>query len=116
MNVPGGSQVVMMTSPSGANATAMRSGVTPPVLALDIALLTSLARSSGLVENLPPDQRPLLYKVYMNEVSEIVAIRQVRGPKVPAVENELMLTRVVSPGIRGAEPVPVVFYLEVRVP
>jgi TonB family protein len=87
-----------------------------PVLALDDKLLAGIAKSSGRVDNLPPEQRPLLYKLYMNEVGEIVGIQQVRGPKIPAVENELMRTRIISPGRRGADPVPVVFLVEVAVP
>ena len=87
-----------------------------PVLALDNEQLVRIARSSGQVDNLPPEQKPLLYKLYMNEVGEILGLQQVRGPKIPALENELRRTRVISPGRRGADPVPVVFAVEVAVP
>ncbi|HYK90185.1 MAG TPA: hypothetical protein VE398_15525 [Acidobacteriota bacterium] len=97
-------------------ATNQSAGFFIPELALDNQLLTSIAKSSGLVDNLSPEQKPLLYRVFMNEVGEIVAIEQMRGPKIPALENELKRTRVISPGRRGADPVPVVFYVEVSVP
>jgi TonB family protein len=90
--------------------------ITAPSLAFDNDRLARIAKSSGLVENLPPREKPLLYQVFMNEVGEIVGLQQVRGPQIPAVENELMRTRVVSPGRRGGEPVPVVFFVEVAVP
>jgi hypothetical protein len=83
---------------------------------LDNELLAGIAKSSGLVDNLPPDQKPLLYRIFMNEVGEIVAIQQMRGPKIPALENELARARVISPGRRGADPVAAVFQVEVAVP
>ena len=96
-------------------ATAI-AGSAAPALALDNELLTNIARSSGLVDNLSPEQKPLIYRIFMNEVGEIVGIQQLRGPKILAVENELIRTRVISPGKRGADPVPVAFYVEVTVP
>ena len=113
-SVPGGATVAVMKGPRGEEVSLTAGGA--PVLALDKEQLAGIARSSGQVDNLPPEQKPLLYKLYMNEVGEIVGIQQVRGPKIPALENELRRTRVISPGRRGADPVPVVFVVEVAIP
>lgn len=112
-SVPGGATVAVMKTPRGEEVL---TAAAAPVLALDNEQLAGIARSSGQVDNLPPEQKPLLYKLYMNEVGEIVGLQQVRGPKIPALENELRRTRVISPGRRGADPVPVVFVVEVAVP
>jgi hypothetical protein len=91
-------------------------GVQPPVLALDNGRLASLATQSGKVESLGEGDKPLLYQVFMSETGEILAIKQVRGPTVRAVESELARTRVVTPGRRGTSPTAVFFYVEVAVP
>jgi hypothetical protein len=97
------------------NATA-GDNVAPPSIIVDNDRLASVGRSSGLLENLTPVQKPLLYRVFINEVGEIVGVKQVRGPQIPAVESELLRTRVISPGTRGGEPVPVAVLVEVAVP
>jgi hypothetical protein len=107
-------ELVVSTGP--ANLQVSANVVAAPVLALDNELLTGIAKSSGLADNLPPEQKPLLYQIFMNEVGEIVGIQQMRGPKIPALENELARTRVISPGRRGADPAAVVFQVEVAVP
>jgi TonB family protein len=109
-----GETVAVMKGTRGEEVSLVTAGA--PVLVLDKEQLAGIARSSGQVDNLPPEQKPLLYKLYMNEVGEIVGIQQVRGPKIPALMNELRRTRVISPGRRGADPVPVVFVVEVAIP
>lgn len=91
-------------------------GIQAPQLALDNDRLAATAKESGQVSNLNSAQKPLLYQVFMTETGAIVEVRQVRGPKIAAVEAELARTRVVTPGRRGLEPIPVFFYVEVAVP
>jgi hypothetical protein len=90
-------------------------GHVPPWLAIENERLSAIAKSSGAVRNLPDTEKPLLYHMFMNETGEIIDIEQVRGPRVPAVEEELMRTPVIRPGIRGLEPVPMAFLVEVDV-
>ncbi len=94
----------------------IRGNTVPPVLALDKEALTRVAIASGSVDNLPPGLKPLIYRMFINEIGEIVAVEPMRGPQIPALENELMRTRVVSPAMRGGEAVPAVFQIEVPVP
>ena len=56
----------------------------------------------------------VLYQLFVNEVGEIAGV-QVRGPQIPELEAELRRTRVVSPGRRGLESVPVVVLLVIPV-
>ena len=95
--------------------------VTAPKIVADKQRLDSHLRESG-VDKLPADPKApsdlkaLIYEAFMTEVGEIVALRQVQGPKVAAVEAELFRTRAVAPGRRGSKAIPVFFLLGVSVP
>ena len=92
--------------------------VQSPELALDNDRLTSIAKASGHVEEIPragDGRRVLLYRLFINEVSEIVSIEQLRGPKLPEVEAELARARVIMPGRRGIDTVPTAVAVEVAV-
>ena len=92
--------------------------VQSPELALDNDRLTSIAKASGHVEEIPragDGRRMLLYRLFINEVSEIMSIEQLRGPKLPEVEAELARTRVIMPGRRGIDTVPTAVAVEVAV-
>ena len=78
--------------------------ITPPKLALDPERLRNIATESG---RLGEFYRPFLqYFVYVNEAGEIVGIQNF-GPEIPELEDELMNTPVISPGLLGNVPVPV---------
>jgi TonB family protein len=99
-----------------ANAAAEGSSAAPPSMVVDNDRLAAIAKASGLVGNLSAREKPLLYYLFINEVGEIAGLRQVRGPHVAAVETELLHTRVISPGTRGGETIPVAVLVEVAVP
>jgi TonB family protein len=84
-----------------------------PALALDRDHLAAMAKASGALDNLPPTERALLYRLFVTETGEIMAVEQRRGPRIPDLEKELMRTRVIAPGRRGADPVPMVVYVEI---
>lgn len=91
----------------------------PPKLTLDLNRLASLAGASGQVENIPragDGRRVLLYRLFVNEVAEIVAVEPLRGPKISELESELARTRVIAPGLFGNEPVAMAVAIEVPVP
>ncbi|PYV32864.1 MAG: hypothetical protein DMG09_23405 [Acidobacteria bacterium] len=88
-----------------------------PELALETERLAAVAKNSGRVETIPfagDGRRVVLYQLFVNEVGEIAGV-QVRGPQIPELEAELRRTRVVSPGRRGLESVPVVVLLVIPV-
>lgn len=92
--------------------------VQPAEVALDNDRLAALARASGHVEEIPragDGRRVLLYRLFINEVSEIVSTEQLRGPKLPEVEAELARTRVIVPGRRGLDTVPIAVAVEIAV-
>jgi hypothetical protein len=60
--------------------------------------LSSIAGEAGPVR--------ISYRLFINEVGEIVGLDQAYGPKIPALESELLHARVVTPGRRGADTVP----------
>jgi TonB family protein len=94
------------------------SSITAPQLALEEDRLSALAAASGLVEEIPragDGQRMLLYSVFIDEVGEIIAVQRMGGPEIPPVEMELASTRVIAPGRRGPDPVPVAIFVEVKV-
>jgi TonB family protein len=76
----------------------------PPTVAIDRERLRVLAKS--LVTNWT-ESSVLAYFVYVSETGEIVGLQQLSGPQIPEVEKELMRVPVLSPGRRGADPVPV---------
>jgi hypothetical protein len=86
---------------------------------LDTARLAAIAQGSGRTEEIPRagnGSRTLLYRVYINEVSEIVSVELLRGPKLPEVEAALArTTRVITPGRLGADAVPIAAAVEVVV-
>jgi hypothetical protein len=55
-----------------------------------------------------------MYFIYINEAGKIFGLNQVLGPKIAAVEEELLRTPVIAPGQRGANPVPVRMVVEIR--
>lgn len=90
----------------------------PPQLALDGDRLASLAMASGQVENIPQagdGRRVLIYRLFVSEVGEILAVESMRGPAIPDLESELARTRVLTPGLLGADPVPTAVAVEVQV-
>jgi len=93
-------------------------GIEKPEIALQEDVLKEIALASGLMEEIRPEKdgsKLLLYTLYVNEVSEIVDVVRLRGPDLHEVIEELFRTPVIAPGRRGMEPVPVVFYVEIRV-
>ena len=90
--------------------------IQPPELLLDRDRLAAIAASSGTTIRVPPMQRMLLYRLFLSELGEIVAVEPLRRPGIPALEAELFRTRVVSPGRRGNEVLPVVTIVEIPIP
>jgi WD40-like Beta Propeller Repeat len=84
-----------------------------PELILDMELLRALGRNE--VEGQAGARAPLVFHVFVNEVGEITSVHQVRGPRASAVEAELQRARVVTPGRRGAEPVPMAILVTVPI-
>ncbi len=75
----------------------------PPQLAFDLAKLKGL-----LEQSVPVDSgrvRMLRYRIYINEVGEILGVERIAGPENPEIDRELMRTRVVSPALFGGAPV-----------
>jgi len=94
------------------------SGVTPPELLLNSDLLSTLAAESGQLPQPPAGaqrQVSLVCLVFVNEVGEIVGVQGTSNPKMPAVEDELLRTRVITPGYIGSTPVPAVAYVTIKV-
>ena len=92
--------------------------VQPPEIALETERLAAIARNSGKMQSGPPAQdreRLLLYQMFLNELGEIVAIRQLHGPQIPEIDAELLRTRIISPGRLRAEPVPFALPVQIAV-
>jgi TonB family protein len=88
--------------------------VSPAVLALDANRLHALAVASSEVSGAEEKSSRLIYFVYINEAGKIFGLNRVLGPKIAAVEEELLRTRVIASGQRGANPVPVRMVVEIQ--
>ncbi len=91
--------------------------IQPPKLDIDIDHLAAVAKASGPSSYLPSSAiggglmvsvTYLSYVIYVSERGEIIAVERTGGPEVPEVETSLRQTRVLLPGQRGGDPVPVV--------
>ncbi len=86
-------------------------GIQPPELEIDPVALGAVAKAAGATS--PESKTPLgpapglIYRVFVNEVGEIVAVERLAGPDVPEITDALLQARVLSPGRRGDTPVPV---------
>ena len=111
----------------GIRATLERTGACLVLEATELTQIAELAQlqqrmialASGRTEEIPRagnGPRTLLYRVYINEVSEIVSVELLRGPKLPEVEAALArTTRVIMPGRLGADAVPIAAAVEIAV-
>ncbi len=59
---------------------------------------------------------PAAYQLFISESGEVVGVERQCGPKMPAVESELLKVKVTSPGRRGSESVPSALLIEITGP
>ncbi len=59
---------------------------------------------------------PVAYRLFISESGEIAGLDQEYGPKIPALESELLKVKVVTPGRRGPDPVPAALIIEITGP
>jgi TonB family protein len=77
-----------------------------PEVALDLSRLSSIAGEAGPAPDAGQGPVRISYRLFINEVGEIVGLDQAYGPKIPVLESELLHAKVVTPGRRGADTVP----------
>ena len=94
-------------------APAALDAVSPAVLALDANRLKALAMASSEVSAVQEKSSRLIYFIYINEAGKIFGLDQILGPKIAAVEEELLRMLVNAPGQRGGNPVPVRMVVEI---
>jgi TonB family protein len=90
--------------------------VQAPELVLDMERLADIAMRTRPPAGPSPVRPQAVYQVFIVETGEIVRIEQMAGPKLPELEAEILRTRVVTPGRRGVDPVPVTFFVSVPLP
>jgi len=104
---------VTTLNPDGSTHTFVpgKSPIQGPELALNMQHLSELAMQTRPTSGFSQSEMPqsVSYQVFMTETGEIVGIQQVVGPKLAEVEAEILRTRVIMPGRRGSDPVPVTF-------
>ena len=84
--------------------------IRPPEINLDAA--KALARSEGVEEPGSLGSRILVYQVFLDELGNVVWVRQLRGPEMPQVEAELTRTPAIRAAYKGNDSVPVTFFIE----
>jgi hypothetical protein len=97
------------------SAGAISVGVAAPELALDRRRLEAMARGATPPVGPTGNRRPLIYRLFINEVGETVAVERVIGDPNDALEAALARTRVVTPARLRGDPVPCAVYVEVAV-
>jgi TonB family protein len=90
-------------------------GVAAPELALDRRRLEAMARGTAPPVGPTGNRRPLIYRLFINEVGEVVSVERVVGEPSDALEAELARTGVVTPARLRGDPVPCAVYVEVAV-
>jgi len=97
-------------------------GIQAPQLSIDIDRLAAMAKASGMATTILPLASAggavsmlLGYTIFVSETGEIVAVQVSRGPEIPEITTALSQARVISPGRRGSEPVPVAFTVQIPV-
>ncbi len=89
--------------------------VRAPQLAIDherLSYLVATALMSGNLDVSADGRRSLRYNLFVDESGRVTSVQPIQGPKIAAVEEELLRTLVVAPGYRGAEPVPTIAIVE----
>jgi TonB family protein len=90
-------------------------GMTAAVVEIDKKQLRNLADAGWPVEHDHANGLidPLVIRVGINKDGGIDGIEQDYGPKIPAIEDLLMHTHVLSPAMFGSEPIPSHFRVEI---
>jgi TonB family protein len=93
-------------------------GMAAAVVEIDKKLLRNLADAGWPAEYDPASDQiePLVVRVFINKYGGIDGIAQEYGPKIPAIDDLLMHTRVLSPAMFGAETVPSHLRIEIFPP
>jgi hypothetical protein len=77
----------------------------PPQVIPNLEKLRTLLEASPVQKD-PGMVHMLQYSIYINEAGEILAVERIAGPDNPEIDRELMRSRVISPALLGANPVP----------
>lgn len=88
--------------------------VIEPAIELDRRWLMQIASESRLLPAISSEQRPLTYWLLLSDTGKILGIEQLRGPRIPAVEQEPMRSRVISAAMKGSVPIPFAVYVELE--
>ncbi len=89
-------------------------GIEEPKTSLDRERLMRIAAESGLLPEASSMQRPLTYWLLISETGKVLGVDRLRGPRIAAVEDELMRTRVLSPASDGSVSLPFAVYVELE--
>jgi hypothetical protein len=87
-----------------------------PEVALDRDRLAEITKEALHSTNPRMPQIPIAYRLFINEIGEVVGLDQQYGPKIPALESELLHAKVITPGRRGVDTVPAALLVEVTGP
>jgi TonB family protein len=93
-------------------------GMSAAVVDIDKNKLRDLADVGWPVEYEPTDSgiAPMVFRVFINKAGGIDGIEQEYGPRIPAIDDLLLHTRVLSPAMFGTETVPSHLRFEISPP
>lgn len=106
-----GGRLFYLAYGSGIRVAGAPRDIQPPELTIDQSALAAIAKASPN----PGNPVTLLYYVCVNEAGEIVLVQKASGPDIPEVEAVLSQARVLAPGRRGGEPVPVALMVPIEI-